>query len=608
MVKCQLCGKEFQTITNTHLKLHNIDIEKYKKHFPDSILVPEDFRKLKSNIMMGKNKGNKRPDAQKRMNQNNPMKDKETTIKMGVSRSKGISEGKFNPVENFSHLPTPKEKKLGRWLKKNGISMEYVGDGKKNIDGFFPDFINEDLKIILELELNFTKRPRNELSNKEIAYQKAGYKTIWVTQYDLDYWESWIKPHFEGGLKKSKIKQIWKETHIHPVYNFEVSPNNTYIANRVVVHNCFANSFRASLYTAFFDNSKTVGIRQCNPDYYKRELDKIMANREKPPESLSHVNKAIAMGIPIRFGIRFEDFLYAELKRGVSLELLRYLSDLNYPVMINTKSDVVGRDEYVKALADNEGKAAVHITMISSNNKILKDLEPGAPSFEKRLEAGRALTEAGVRVVARIEPFLVFINDHPDDVQDYMDRVWQAGIRHITFDTYSYTAHDPGIRSTFISQGYDWDRLFLLGCDSQGLGSLLLGKFMEMFQERGFQCSTFDMGNMPINNQTVCCEVGDWFEGGFNYGCTVVAARYIRERGLTPTSWVDFETYVNAHGGFLTEALKADVKHLWNIEGNNAYSPNWSAGIEPCGRDEHGIIWNFKPESDFRQEILEGLI
>lgn len=371
---------------------------------------------------------------------------------------------------------------------------------------------------------------------------------------------------------------------------------------------CFANSFRASLYTAFFDNSKTVGIRQCNPDYYKRELDKIMANREKPPESLSHVNKAIAMGIPIRFGIRFEDFLYAELKRGVSLELLRYLSDLNYPVMINTKSDVVGRDEYVRALADNRGKAAVHITMISSNNKILKDLEPGAPSFEKRLEAGRALTEAGVRVVARIEPFLVFINDHPDDVQDYMERVWQAGIRHITFDTYSYTAHDPGIRSTFISQGYDWDRLFLLGCDSQGLGSLLLGKFMEMFQERGFQCSTFDMGNMPINNQTVCCEVGDWFEGGFNYGCTVVAARYIRERGLAPTSWHDFETYVNAHGGFLTEALKADVKRLWNIEGNNAYSPNWSAGIEPCGRDEHGIIWNFKPNSDFRQDILEGLI
>ena len=75
---------------------------------------------------------------------------------------------------------------------------------------------------------------------------------------------------------------------------------------------CFANSFRASLYTAFFDNSKTMGLRHCNPDYYIKEMDKMAKYRTmsmKDKRQLSGINKAFALDIPLRMGIRFEDFL-----------------------------------------------------------------------------------------------------------------------------------------------------------------------------------------------------------------------------------------------------------------------------------------------------------
>jgi len=372
---------------------------------------------------------------------------------------------------------------------------------------------------------------------------------------------------------------------------------------------CYANAFRASLYTAFFDNSKTMGYRHCNPDYYKKELDKMMALRGQDPHTVrGDVNKAIAMDVPMRFGIRFEDFIQPEREAGISLTLLEYLADVAYPLMINTKSNLVGDDDYLDALARNEAGAAVHITMISSDDGLLKRLEPGAPSFKRRLWAAKRLSDAGVRVVARIEPYLVFVNDSPDLVREYMDAVWDAGVRHITFDTYSYTAHNPGIRQSFINAGIDFERCFLLGCDSQALGSLLLGKFMALFQEYGFSCSTFDMGNAPQNNQTICCEVGDWFKGGFNYGCTVVAARYVKEKNGAPVTWKDFADYVNSHGGFLSESLERDVKELWNCEGNNAYSHSWSAGLEACGFNEDGLIWRFVPSSDFRLEILKSVI
>ena len=370
---------------------------------------------------------------------------------------------------------------------------------------------------------------------------------------------------------------------------------------------CFANAFRASLYTAFFDNSKTMGMRHCNPDYYKREMEKLQPLRGKDPHSLPQgVRKAFGMEIPLRFGIRFEDFLNNERKEGISLELLNYLKETAYPVMINTKASLVGEDAYVRALSENPAKAAVHITLLTPNDEVNKRLEPGAPSYEKRIEAAKNLASAGVRVVMRIEPFLYLLNDKKEDMRKYMEDIKKAGVHNITFDTYSYTAHNPGIRQSFINNGYDFDRMFIAGCDSQKLGSILLRDFIQEFRKEGFSCSTFDMGNVPGNNQDICCEVTDLFkEGSWNYGCTVMAARYIVKQKGKPVTWAEFRDWVNEKGGFLSDTLEREVHELWNIEGNSAYSVAWAQGLTSVGWDENGIVWAYLPEIDERQEMLD---
>jgi len=374
---------------------------------------------------------------------------------------------------------------------------------------------------------------------------------------------------------------------------------------------CYANAFRASLYTAFFDNSKTMGFRHMNPDFYKMEMDKMLKYRELPmaqKRELSGINKAFALDIPVRMGIRFEDFLKSEKRHGVSLTMLQYLSKIKYPVMLNTKSDLIGTDPYVKALASNPAKAAVHMTAITSDENITKRLEPTAPKYKDRLAAIKVLCSAGVRVVARIEPYLFLITDDPDEVERYMTDMWDVGVRNITFDTYSYTALNQGIRQSFINAGFDFDRLYLAGCDSQLVGSFLLGKFMDLFRDHGFSCSTFDMGNVPSNNQSICCEVGDWFEEGFNYGCTVMATRYIVENAGKKVTWKMFVKYVDEHGGFLTDELKQNVQELWNLGGNVAYSNSWAQGLTPAGRDEHGLIWIYMKEIDNRESLINTLI
>jgi len=612
MVICNICQKSFRTLTNTHLALHGLSVKTYLEKYPEESICTEEYRQLQSKQMKGVNKGRKRKDAAHRMNRNNPMKNSQTAQRVGTIRKTQIQSGEYPAMKNFNHLPSEKESTLINWFQEWGIPLTYVGDGQKNINGYFPDFINEDLKIIVELELNFCSRPRNTMPEKEKVYLEHGYKTVWITQWDKNHIKNWICPLFQGGIRFSKIKRIWEEEHHHPVYNFEVSPNNTYIANHIVVHNCYANAFRASLYTAFFDNSKTMGFRHCNPDFYQREIDKMLKYRILSMEEkrkLSGINKAFGLEIPIRMGIRFEDFLRNEKRDKISLAMLNYLADIEYPVMINTKSNIPGEDAYVRALSRNPAHTAIHITTICKSNEVLKRIEPGAPSYEKRIEAMRNLSSAGVRVVSRIEPYLFLLTDDPDEVGEYMEDVWDAGVRNITFDTYSYTAQNPGIRQSFINVGYDFDRMFMAGCDSQPFGSLLLGKFMDLFRERGFSCSTFDMGNTPTNDQNICCEVGDWFQGGWNYGCTVMAARYIKQRAGRATAWKHFEKYVVKNGGFLTPELKNMVKELWNLNGNVAYSHRWAAGMIPCGLDEDGLIWRWDGNSkDYRMEILEGML
>jgi hypothetical protein len=298
---------------------------------------------------------------------------------------------------------------------------------------------------------------------------------------------------------------------------------------------------------------------------------------------------------------------------GVSLDFMRYLSEQKYPIMVNTKSTLIGRDDYVRALADNKAGAAVHMTMISSDDVLNKKLEPGAPPFRKRLEAVKALTAAGVRVVARIEPLMVFINDTPEDVREWISAVREAGIRHITFDTYSFSASAPGVQRQMEIMGYDFKRMFYLMSDSQWLGSLILGEFMKMLKrEGGFSSSTFDFGNAPINNQDICCECEDLYiplGGNFSWGNNIMAVRFIQKNTPSPVTWKQYDQFVENGGGWLSESLKKEVFLSWNLLGNPAYFPDWAAGIEPHGVDSEGNkVWKFNPESDFRLDLLENLV
>ena len=106
--------------------------------------------------------------------------------------------------------------------------------------------------------------------------------------------------------------------------------------------------------------------------------------------------------IPLRIGSMSDSFMWMDRKYGVSLELLKLLNHYRYPYVIFTRSDLVAEPEYLRAL--NRDLAAVQFSVSGNNEELTRRIEPGAPSFKRRLEALRKLADNGFWTTVRVNP------------------------------------------------------------------------------------------------------------------------------------------------------------------------------------------------------------
>lgn len=99
----------------------------------------------------------------------------------------------------------------------------------------------------------------------------------------------------------------------------------------------------------------------------------------------------------------------------------------NLRVLIITKSDLVLRDlDLLKKL-----NCAVTLTLTSKT--LDSRLEPGAPSFGRRLEAIKILHKEGIPVGARLDPILPYLNE--EEILEIAKEV-APFVKHITVSTY----------------------------------------------------------------------------------------------------------------------------------------------------------------------------
>lgn len=115
-----------------------------------------------------------------------------------------------------------------------------------------------------------------------------------------------------------------------------------------------------------------------------------------------------------------------EKKYRDTRKVLEILKEYNMKVLIVTKSNLVARDADI--LAKMESVVTVTVTTLRPEN-----LEPNAPSPEKRFEAMKVLNDYGIPVALRLDPVFLYLSN---DYKKIIEKGVKAGINHLTSSTY----------------------------------------------------------------------------------------------------------------------------------------------------------------------------
>lgn len=106
--------------------------------------------------------------------------------------------------------------------------------------------------------------------------------------------------------------------------------------------------------------------------------------------------------IPIHWGGMSDPFQACEVEQKRALECLEIFAETKYPFIISTKNPVLAcKEPYLSLLSECE--CVFQISMACSK---YDKLEPGAPSYEKRLRAAKILSRHVKRLIIRVQPFL----------------------------------------------------------------------------------------------------------------------------------------------------------------------------------------------------------
>lgn len=138
-------------------------------------------------------------------------------------------------------------------------------------------------------------------------------------------------------------------------------------------------------------------------------------------------------GALVALGTATDPYQPAERRFGITREVLQSLAGLHgVRISITTKSPLVLRDlELLERIAARGGRVDVHMSLISTDARLLRVLEPRAPTPARRLDALRRLRERGIRAGLFAMPLLPGLTDAQESIDALFAAARGAGACYV---------------------------------------------------------------------------------------------------------------------------------------------------------------------------------
>ena len=129
----------------------------------------------------------------------------------------------------------------------------------------------------------------------------------------------------------------------------------------------------------------------------------------------------------IAIGTNTDPYQPIERQWRIMREVLEVLEAHDHPVGIVTKSALVTRDIDILSRMAEKRLAKVALSVTTLDRQLARTMEPRASTPPKRLEAIRALADAGIPVSVLVSPIVPAVNDH--EIERILESAHAAGAR-----------------------------------------------------------------------------------------------------------------------------------------------------------------------------------
>jgi DNA repair photolyase len=127
----------------------------------------------------------------------------------------------------------------------------------------------------------------------------------------------------------------------------------------------------------------------------------------------------------IALGTNTDPYQPIERQHRITRQVLEVLARHNHPLAIVTKSHLVTRDIDILAPMAAKGLAKVAVSITTLDGALARTMEPRAAAPQKRLDAIRALTRAGIPAAVMTAPLIPALNDM--EMEQILGRAAEAG-------------------------------------------------------------------------------------------------------------------------------------------------------------------------------------
>lgn len=150
--------------------------------------------------------------------------------------------------------------------------------------------------------------------------------------------------------------------------------------------------------------------------YFKPDAAKLLERELRHPD---YVCDTMALGT------NTDPYQPIEKKYQITRQVLQVLAAFRHPVGIVTKSPLIVRDIDILGPMAERGLAKVAISVTTLDRKLARAMEPRAATPERRLDAIKLLSKAGIPTSVFMAPMIPALNDA--EIEDLLKRGADAG-------------------------------------------------------------------------------------------------------------------------------------------------------------------------------------